>query len=273
MVDITEINFHNGDRFSLRKGILNFSSSFNYDQGSFVFYNDNLYFSKVSDNLGNDPELDTSEQYWVKIGKLDKSSLTDSSYNEIYGGTDNTSSSLRLYGNSNSTNPGEFKINANDGTNICSLTGTPNGSLVWGGTFTADEVYNAMFNDYAEFFEKGEEVENGDIIAVIPSEKEKYGKATENSECIVGVCNSDYAMIVGGQKGLLPKEQKDFIPVALCGRVYVKVNSKPEIGDYITASSIPGVGKPCKRRDKRTVGKVINTSTYEDNHKVRILVL
>ena len=76
------------------------------------------------------------------------------------------------------------------------------GSLTMKGTITGSKVYNAVYNDYAEFFEKDENItfEAGDIVALdTSSEEERYIKATEDSIVVVGVCTHEYAHIIGGK--------------------------------------------------------------------------
>lgn len=193
----------------------------------------------------------------------------DSHYFEISGGYDCPSgANLQLYGNNHSDFPGYFRLFVASDGDYKNLIGKPDGTLTWDGSFNAETVYSAVFNDYAEFFEKGEDVSEGDIIAL--TEDEKYGKATIDSKVIIGVYSKDPAMIVGGEKNLAPKEQKNYIPVALSGRVFVKVLSKPELGDYITVSETPGVGKPVKEKDCKTVGQVVSVKDFEETGMVRI---
>ena len=58
--------------------------------------------------------------------------VNDTSVVTFYGGTDNNSASINLYGKSNA-NAGKFEIKASDGTNTKYLSGLPNGTLTWGG--------------------------------------------------------------------------------------------------------------------------------------------
>lgn len=61
------------------------------------------------------------------------------------------------------------------------------GNVTLTGTLTAAKVYNAVYNDYAEFFPRGEDTQRGDIIALDEtSGKEQYSKATSRSQCVVG---------------------------------------------------------------------------------------
>lgn len=195
---------------------------------------------------------------------------SDNTVTDLYGASDTSSSSLKLYGK-DQAEAGGFKLISNNGESSHSLVGTSLGNLSWTGSFSADKVYNAVFNDYAEFFEKGEETEDGDIIGLIGDEK--YGKGSLSSLAIIGVRSDNPAMIVGGKKGLSPEEQNEYIPVALAGRIYVKVSEKPQLGDYIDVSEIPGVGVPSKVRTSNSIGIVVSVKDYEKTKKARVFVI
>ena len=139
---------------------------------------------------------------------------------------------------------------------------------------TASAVYNAVWNDYAELFERGEETEAGDIIALdLSSGEEKYIKATADSEIVVGVHSDTFGHLIGGEA---PQNGEDFvshnlpkyIPVALCGRVAVKVTGEVKVGDWIVPSEIPGIGKASKDSN-RSVGVVVSIL---DNSTVKVLI-
>ena len=117
------------------------------------------------------------------------------------------------------------------------------------GSITATAVYNAVWNDYAEFFPRGEETEPGDIIALSLNDvDEKYVKASKNTSKAIGVHSNTFGHLIGGEK---PTDGQDFveynlpkfIPVGLCGRCYAKIVGKVKKGDFIVISDIPGVGK------------------------------
>ena len=106
-----------------------------------------------------------------------------------------------------------------------------------------------MWNDYAEFFPRGEETDIGDFIALsLVEDEEKYVKASKFTSKSVGVHSNSYGHLIGGEQ---PKNGEDFveynvknyIPVGLCGRCLAKVIGKVKKGDFIVISDIPGVGK------------------------------
>jgi hypothetical protein len=117
------------------------------------------------------------------------------------------------------------------------------GNASFPGTLTASSVYNAVWNDYAEFFEKGEETEPGDIIALDEtSQVERYVKATEKSKLVVGIHSNTYGHIIGGAVSI-EESEKTNIPVGLTGRVYVKFKGKSILGEAVVPSDTPGVGR------------------------------
>ena len=141
------------------------------------------------------------------------------------------------------------------------------------------KCYGAVYNDYAEFFPRGEDTEPGDIISLdLSSDKESYIKATNKSTIIAGVHSDEYAMIIGGEsvnigeEDYISKNIEKYIPIGLCGRVYVKVIGNVDIGDYIIPSDIPGVVVSSKEYSNLSVGRVIESSSSNDIHKVRIII-
>lgn len=146
------------------------------------------------------------------------------------------------------------------------------------GVANFSKCYGAVYNDYAEFFPRGEDTEPGDIIALDENNKEeKYIKATNKNSIIAGVHSDEYAMLIGGEavsigEDYISKNIKKYIPVGLCGRVYVKVIGNVNIGDYIIPSEIPGIGISSKEYSNLSVGRVIESSNGNDIHKVRIII-
>ena len=151
---------------------------------------------------------------------------------------------------------------------------TADGNIEAKGTLKASKVYNAVYNDYAEFFPRGEKTEPGDIIALdTTAGEERYIKADENSKCVVGVHSDTYGHILGGEEGLSEYDLlESYIPVGLSGRVNVKVCGDISLGDGVVPSKVPGVG--CRYDDKKhslrqIVGYVV---AFVEEGKVKIKV-
>lgn len=146
------------------------------------------------------------------------------------------------------------------------------------GTLTATKVYNAVYNDYAELFEKldkEESFEVGDIIC-IDRDGQGYTKSYEpNSSNVVGVYSTSYGVILGGEEDVsLEENLKTYIPIGISGRVPVKVMGKTHIGDLITSSEIKGVGQVQNSAPQGTViGKCLENKETDDIGLVKILIM
>ena len=124
------------------------------------------------------------------------------------------------------------------------------------GYLHATRVYNAVYNDYAEFFprsEKNSSTEPGDLISLDMSQiKEGYHKAIKG-EPIVGVESNEFGMLIGGDEPSIEDNQKgneyfkynikSHIPVGLCGRCKIKIKGKILKGQKVVISDTPGVGR------------------------------
>lgn len=149
----------------------------------------------------------------------------------------------------------------------------------YSGSLSATKVTTAVYNDYAEFFPRGEETEAGDIIALdMNSENEQYVKATADS-IVAGVHSNEYAHIIGGEEvpdgiDYIEYNIKKYIPISLAGRVHVKVIGKVKRGDYIVASDVAGIGiatnKPTNERT--IVGYAVESNDIEDVKLIKIRV-
>ena len=156
------------------------------------------------------------------------------------------------------------------------------GALTCTGTFSATKVYNAVWNDYAEYFERGCETEPGDIIALdLDSDEERYVKAVDG-DIVCGIHSDSYGHIVGGD--VLPDDfhgtveefnENKYIPVGMVGRVMCKVVGPVKKGDSIYASDIPGVGiakcATCVSAPS-FVGYACEANSSEDIKKVKVLL-
>lgn len=154
------------------------------------------------------------------------------------------------------------------------------GNTTVSGTVTAAKVVGAYYNDYAEFFERGEETEAGDIIALDETAaSEKYVKATEKSKVVIGVHSDSYSHIIGGDhvdtpEDFIPTNLPKYIPVALAGRVKVKFTGMAPIGTLVVPSSTPGVGRAYKDTDPtaNVVGILVEPSETAETKLVKIKV-
>ena len=146
------------------------------------------------------------------------------------------------------------------------------------GTITGSKVYNAVWNDYAEWYEREdleETFEPGDIITW---SEDGVVKTTEAFDpCVVGVYSDTYGHIVGGEwLDDMEDNIKKNVPVGLAGRVFVKVVGKANRGDLIVSSDIPGVGMAISPKDAYpgvVIGKVLKKKETEEIEKIKIQIM
>lgn len=144
--------------------------------------------------------------------------------------------------------------------------------LNYGGYLYATRVYGAVYNDYAEYFLKDEELEPGDIISKNLNGDGYIKSKVYKDKRVVGVYSDDYAHCIGGLGD--ENDEKNFASVGLAGRVKVKVKGKINIGDLIVASDIPGVGTAAGIYTPGTVvGKALENYNSNEIGKIKILIM
>lgn len=178
-------------------------------------------------------------------------------------GVDNLGKSGKAWGNTYTKT-----LNVSNTANIKQLE--VNGNITATGDITGSRVFNAVYNDYAEWFERGEETEAGDIIALSEGNNELYKKATCKDKVIVGVHSEEFAHIIGGNGD--GNDEKAFIPIGLVGRSHVKVKGKVDKGDYIVPSDVAGVGVATKTRTHKTIGQAVEASDDDGIKKIRVIL-
>lgn len=109
--------------------------------------------------------------------------------------------------------------------------------------FSASKIYNAIWNDYAEYFPRGGDTEPGDVIVLdTEADNEQYIKSYSGAKLVVGVHSNEFGHIIGGET---PPENESFesynikkyIPVALAGRVKTKFIGKSIKGGKIVCAN------------------------------------
>lgn len=151
------------------------------------------------------------------------------------------------------------------------------GDLVVNGTITATKVYGSVWNDYAEWYDRGEQTQPGDIISLDPySDAEKYVKARAGSR-VVGVHSDSFGHIIGGDT-CIPAgmdyeswNREIKIPVGVSGRVFVNVIGPVKKGDIIYLhSELAGIGTTEKSDGMPSVGFAVTSKSDVGIGKVRI---
>lgn len=184
-------------------------------------------------------------------------------------GLDNLGKSDKEWGNTYTKT-----LNVSNTANVKQLA--VNGDITATGDITGARVFNAVYNDYAEWFERGDDAEVGHIIALDEtSAQERYVKATNKSKVIVGICTGNYAHIIGGEynDNYETYNLKKFIPVSLAGRVPVYVKGTVHVGDFIIPTDAPGIGKASKERTGGAVGIALEQNLDSEIKKVKVLVI
>lgn len=157
-----------------------------------------------------------------------------------------------------------------------SLSGdTLNTSNHLGVTIIHGRVYNAVYNDFAETYEKDNKEEiakPGDLITLNPETGKYYICDKFEDNLVVGVQSNTYAFLAGGNRIDSTQDiidlEDEYFTVGLCGKVWVNVieNSYIKPGDLITSSNVKG--KACKSEYKTQgtiIGKSLSKPKYFDS--------
>ena len=237
------------------------------------FYTKSGYGIKNINDSWNTIPAETTINTYVQYQENSGRSLSRFEFQKDSDGTVLSSIVVPKHNASGEESTSYLKVGWNAGTTPVIKT---NSNIIAEGTITGSKVYNAVWNDYAEFFQKGEETEPGDIIALDESSKiERYIRATNKSKLIVGVHSDTYGHILGGECSI-EESMKKYIPVGMTGRVYVNFIGEAILGEAVVPSEIPGVGKLYDERidDKqRIVGYIVEDESDDTKlRKVKILI-
>jgi len=104
------------------------------------------------------------------------------------------------------------------------------GNLIVGGALTANRVYGAMWNDYAEFFPVN--LDNrlmipGDVIVQGANGATRCTKRGDRK--VIGVYSDTYGMVLGSDN------MSHKVPIGLAGRVNVRIAEPCKVGDLLIA--------------------------------------
>ena len=140
-------------------------------------------------------------------------------------------------------------------------------------TITANKIYGAVWNDYAEWFEK-ENIEDEFEVGDICSWKENGVVLSESSDInVIGVVSNTYGHILGGDalKNMEDNYEK-FVPIGLIGRVKVKVIGSVKKGDLIISAG-NGIGKVNNQASiQQVIGKALQSSSDENVKLITVLI-
>ena len=232
----------------------------------------NNHETQIND-LKNNKHIIAGISHYKSSTEIDANTISD---NTIYHVSSSiTNAPVTNYGELITLNPGtRHQIYISDSSGLYYRKSTEGWRKVW---LQNDAITNAVWNDYAEFYERGEYTEPGDIIGLNPnSDKEEYIKATNPSMC-VGVHSDEYGHLIGGEqapegKDFVEYNMDKFIPVGLVGRVKTKIIGKISIGDKIVLSNIPGVGRKFIKGiddSENIIGMAVENKTDESISRIR----
>lgn len=154
--------------------------------------------------------------------------------------------------------------------------GTVSGNLTVSGTITGSKVYGAVYNDLAEWFPRQdltEEFEPGDVVVWDQTGVVKAKEAC--SPAVVGAYSDSYSTILGGEAlEHMEDNIRNFLPIGLAGRIYVKVTGEVKVGDFLVSSNIPGVAAADNQASARVVlGKALGSAADDGAvHKILMLI-
>lgn len=153
------------------------------------------------------------------------------------------------------------------------LTGPLVGTTITADVITANKVYGAIWNDYAEWFEK-ENVNDTFNFGDICSWNEKGVVLSSPFDVrVVGVVSNTYGHILGGfPLADMEENSKHFVPIGLTGRVNVKVKGTVKVGDLIISAG-NGIGKVDNNASiQQVVGKALESSNDENVKLITVLI-
>lgn len=140
------------------------------------------------------------------------------------------------------------------------------GDVNTSGTITATKVFNAVYNDYAEIFEKleDEEIEVGDVVCIREDGLIHKVSSIQDIDSIIGVCSNTAGVILGGAK--IPANKQ--VCVGLVGQVWVKTPETDIIPGQLVKPNLDGtVSKTMIRQSK------IGIALSKVNEFNRVLIL
>lgn len=153
------------------------------------------------------------------------------------------------------------------------LTGPLVATTITADTITANKIYGAVWNDYAEWFEKENVDDTFDFGDICAWKHNGVVLASPSDINVVGVVSNTYGHILGGfPLANMEENSKHFVPIGLTGRVNVKVKGTVKVGDLIISAG-NGIGKVDNNASiQQVVGKVLEASNDENVKLITVLI-
>ena len=161
------------------------------------------------------------------------------------------------------------KLSLSGGT----LTGPLVGTTITADVITANKVYGAIWNDYAEWFEKENVNDTFDFGDICSWNENGVVLSSPSDVKVVGVVSNTYGHILGGfPLADMEENSKHFVPIGLTGRVNVKVKGAVKVGDLIISAG-NGIGKVDNNASiQQVVGKALESSNDESVKLITVLI-
>lgn len=161
------------------------------------------------------------------------------------------------------------KLSLSGGT----LTGPLVGTTITADVITANKVYGAIWNDYAEWFEKENVNDTFDFGDICSWNEKGVVLSAPFDVSVVGVVSNTYGHILGGfPLADMEENSKYFVPIGLTGRVNVKVKGAVKVGDLIISAG-NGIGKVDNNASiQQVVGKALESSNDENVKLITVLI-
>lgn len=153
------------------------------------------------------------------------------------------------------------------------LTGPLVGTTITADVITANKVYGAIWNDYAEWFEKENVNDTFDFGDICSWNENGVVLSSPFDVRVVGVVSNTYGHILGGfPLADMEENSKHFVPIGLTGRVNVKVKGTVKVGDLIISAG-NGIGKVDNNASiQQVVGKALESSNDESVKLITVLI-
>lgn len=164
-------------------------------------------------------------------------------------------------------NIGAWQLTANvitTGSNV-----TP-GTLTGNWTLSSGSRFNATYADLAERFESDTAYEPGTVVEM-GGDKEITAVTEELSENVFGVVSSTAAYLMNAAAG----DDSTHPPIAVGGRVHVKVIGKVKKGERLVASGLKGIARAAKKGEATAfniIGRSLENKTTDGTGVVEAFV-
>ena len=155
--------------------------------------------------------------------------------------------------------------------NINTLANDPTGTgrMNIDGHLYATRVYNAVYNDIAEYMEKAEDAEPGEVLVMTSEGLAPTQKRADKA--VIGVYSDSFGYALGAENA------EDKYPIGISGRVWVKVKEPLKIGDLLVTSSEKGFASVANEKELLIpgikFGKVLKDKTDFSEERIPILII